>query len=306
MNFIKSLSLTFTAILVGYGMTYAQPMNQDAAAAGNNNQERVGVKDEWKPSLVPDGAIERTERKNRVVEWAPIREIDVAWKTRVWREIDVREKQNQAFIYEGDEYTGGGAFIEILLYLVKSGEVAAYDPIDDRFTTEMTEEGLEEMLGDQVRIDEQIDPITFEVIQTEYREEFDVNSIIKYQIKEDVIFDRNIGRSVVRIIGLSPVKSQTIGEGEVAQEVEIPMFWLYYPELKNKLVNYEVYNPINDLKRMTWADLFENRYFSSYIIKTSKNNPRGQRLKRNDIRSLYIGEQLERELMEREMDMWEN
>lgn len=304
MNIIKSFSLTLGAIIVGM-TAIAQPMSDDAAGTANE-VEYNSVNPNWKPSLVPDGAIEKIDRVHRSLEWAPIREIDVAWKTRVWREIDVREKQNQAFIYMGDEYSGGGAFIEVLLDLIKRGRVAAYDAIDDRFSTELTDEALEEALGAETQIEEQIDPITFETVYSEYTIEFDVNSIVKYQIKEDVIFDRNLGRAVVRIIGIAPIKSQTVGSGDVTQEIEIPMFWLYYPELRTQLVNYEVYNPINDVRRMTWTDLFDNRYFSSYIIKTSRNNPRSQRLKRNDIRSLYIGEQLEHELMQREMDMWEN
>lgn len=305
MNIIKSFSITLGALIAGMTFAIAQPMSDDAAGAGNQTEYNAANAN-WKPSLVPDGAIEKTDRVHRALEWAPIREIDVAWKTRVWREIDVREKQNQAFIYVGDEYSGGGAFIEVLLDLIKRGRVAAYEAIDDRFTTELTEETLEEALGATTEISEQIDPITFEPVFVEYTTEFDVNSIVKYQIKEDVIFDRNLGRAVVRIIGIAPIKFQEVGGEDVSQIVEIPMFWLYYPELRTELVNYEVYNPINDMRRMTWTDLLDNRYFSSYIIKTSNNNPRSQRLKRNDIRSLYMGEQLERELMEREMDMWEN
>src|SRR5690554_171433 len=305
MNIVKSFSITLGTLIAGMTFAFAQPMSDDAAGTGDQTEFNA-VNTYWKPSLVPDGAIERTERVHRSLDWAPIRDIDVAWKTRVWREIDVREKQNQAFVYVGDEYSGGGAFIEVLLDLIKRGRVAAYDPIDDRFSTELTDEALEEALGAETQIEEQIDPITFETVYSEYTIEFDVNSIVKYQIKEDVIFDRNLGRAVVRIIGIAPIKSQTVGSREITQEIEIPMFWLYYPELRKQLVNYEVYNPINDVRRMTWTDLFDNRYFSSYIIKTSRNNPRSQRLKRNDIRSLYIGEQLEHELMQREMDMWEN
>lgn len=305
MNIIKSLSLTVSALLLGVSFTFAQPMSDDAAGASQDNG-RVGVTDDWKPSLVPDGAIQKIDRVHRALDWAPIRDIDVAWKTRVWREIDVREKQNQAFVYMGDEYTGGGAFIEILLDLIKRGRVAAYNRIDDRFTTELEAHELDEALGSETRFESQIDPITFEEVLVEVTTEFDVQSIVKYQIKEDVIFDRNLGRSVVRIIGIAPIKAQQIGSEELGEDIEIPMFWLYYPELRKELARYEVYNPINDVRRLTWTDVFDNRYFSSYIIKTSHNNPRGRRLKPNDIRSLYLGEQLERELMEREMDMWEN
>lgn len=304
MNILKSISLTAGALILGATMALAQPMSSDQAGANSNANSNPGVTDNWRPSLVQDGVIQHTERSHRALDWAPIRDIDVAWKTRVWREIDVREKQNQAFVYSGDEYSGGGSFIEILMDLVKRGRVASYS--NDRFTMELSAEQLQEALGAEVDIVEQIDPITFEVEYREIITEFDVNSVIKYEIKEDVIFDRNLGRAVVRIIGIAPIKFKEIGSSEVGEVIPIPMFWLYYPELRKELVKYEVYNPTNDMKRMTWTDLFDNRYFSSFVIKTSQNNPRSQRLKRDDIRSLYVGEQLEREIMEREMDMWSN
>lgn len=304
MSIFKSISLTASALFFGATMIFAQPMSSDQAGADSNDNSNFGVRDGWRPSLVQDGVIQHTPRTHRALEWAPIRDIDVAWKTRVWREIDVREKQNQAFVYVGDEYSGGGSFIEILMDLVKRGRVASYS--DDRFSSELTEEQLNEALGAEVEIVEQINPITFEVETQETITEFDVNSVIKYQIKEDVIFDRNLGRAVVRIIGIAPIKFKEIGSEELGQVLQLPMFWLYYPELRKELVNYEVYNPVNDMRRMTWTDLLDNRYFSSFVIKTSHNNPRSQQLRRDDIRSLYIGEQLEREIMEREMDMWAN
>ena len=52
------------------------------------------------------------------------------------------------------------------------------------------------------------------------------------------------------------------------------MFWVYYPDLRPTLANYEVYNPKNmGNSRMTWEELFESRMFSSYIVKSTLDNP---------------------------------
>ncbi len=159
-----------------------------------------------------------------------IREIDAAWKRRVWRQIDVRQKQNQPFIYQGDEYTGGGAFIEILLDAVKKGKVQAYSPLDDAFTTPMDMAAFEKTIGgteDSILVE---DPITGEQVWTKTQTEFNVQGVTKYRLKEDWIFDRNAGRMVVRIIGIAPLMDRLDESGNFRGS--LAMFWLYYPELK--------------------------------------------------------------------------
>ncbi len=50
---------------------------------------------------------------------------------------------------------------------------------------------------------------------------------------------------VVRIIGLAPVKD-IIGDDGVYRGSQA-MFWLFYPDIRNLLAQYEVYNPLNDV-----------------------------------------------------------
>lgn len=88
------------------------------------------------------------------------------------------------------------------------------------------------------------------------------------------------------------------------------MFWLSYPELRKVLANYEVYNPHNDVHRMSWADYFDGRYFSSYIIKTTANNPTGADMVPTSgdlerrLQGLENGERTLEALRAREDDMW--
>lgn len=231
-----------------------------------------------------------------------IREIDAAWKRRVWRQIDVRQKQNQAFLYAGDEYTGGGAFIEILIDAVRKGKVTAYS-MDDRFTTPLNMESFERTMGGTTDTIPVEDPNTGEITMKVVRREFNVNTVTKYRIKEDWVFDRNSGRMVIRIVGIAPLKdevSETTGDFLYSA----PLFWLNYDELRKVLANYEVYNPQNDLHRMSWADYLDGRYFSSYVIKTSANNPTGMDFA-SSLRGLEEGERAIEALREKEDDMWQ-
>src|SRR5579863_8780241 len=90
-------------------------------------------------SLRNDAIIERQLVKDRTpLPYLHIREDDAVYRQRVWQEIDVHEKMNLPFVYKAIEDNGSQMFINILLQAIKSGEITAFDPIDDRFTTPVT------------------------------------------------------------------------------------------------------------------------------------------------------------------------
>lgn len=300
MTILNKLSLTFGAMLLS-SIAFAQnPMINDQAQSA---PQQEAVNQIWQPSLVRDGVIDKVAHEREVTDWAPIREIDVSWKRRVWRKIDTRQKQNDAFRYRGDENTGGGAFIEILNDAILKGKITAYNPVDDRFTTPLDIPTFQEMLIGTADSTRQIDPMTGEEVWTFNRNEFNINTVTKYTIKEDWIFDRNIGRLVVRIVGIAPmVDRYDENTGDFKYTTEL--YWLYYPELRRVLVNYEVYNAKNDLHRMTWTDYFDNRYFNSYVVKTSADNPRGISLPENSLRGLQEGKNVMKNIQDMEMNMW--
>jgi len=263
------------------------------------------VKEGWRPSLVTDGAYDRVPRVAEALPWQPVREADVMWRKRVWREINTLEKQNLAFRYPGDEYTGGGYFIEILLHAIKNGQIKAYSNFDDRFTQPLSVEQIEEIVRGTVDTTEVYDPTTNTVQYVVTQRDFDPDGVTKYRLKEDWIFDRNLGRMVVRIIGIAPV--QDIRD-PLTNEVrgQSALFWVYYPDARNTLAQYEVFNPENDVQRLTWDDYFEGRFFSSRIIKIS--NPFDQFIQglpgMNAMDALYESQRTTEMLMNKEHDMW--
>lgn len=300
MNISKNVFATVSLCLLGGFSALNAQNNQDP----NQNAQQDAVNATWKPSLVKDGVIDAVPHVNRALEYNNIREIDAAWKRRVWRVIDVRQKQNQAFIYQGDEYTGGGAFIEILIDAVKKGKVSAYSMLDDRFSTPLNMESFEKTMGgtyDTIQVD---DLETGELVTKIVKREFNVNTVTKYRIKEDWVFDRNMGRPVVRIVGIAPLKDE-YNENTGDFLYSAPLFWLNYDELRKTLAGYEVYNPKNDLHRMSWSDYLDGRYFSSYVIKTSANNPTGANFESNTLRGLEDGERAMEAIRSMEDDMWQ-
>jgi len=271
-----------------------------------------GVTKDWLPSRTNDGAFDRVrplDRRTMPIAWQPIREDDILWKKRVWREIDTREKQNVGFRYAGDEQTGGGMFIEILIDAVKTGKITAYQATDDRFTTIMTKQDLMERVAGKVDTETVVDPVSGDEIKRVRVTDFKPETITKFRIKEDWIFDRNQGKMVVRIVGIAPVMDVYGDDGSYRGTQAL--FWLYYPDIRGLLAQFQVFNPHNDLARLTWDEFFESRRFSSRIYKVS--NPfgsiaggYGEELKEHltPMESLYEGKKISEEIFNKEVDMW--
>lgn len=310
MSILRSIKLTLALTMVLSGSSVlAQTGSVDPMVSGSSS----GVHESWLPSRTPDGAYDRIPMKDRArqpIPWAYIRESDILWKKRVWREIDTRQRQNVAFRYAGDEHTGGGMFIEILIDAIKKGKIVAYSVFDDRFTTVLTKEQLMEQVAGKTDTVEVYDPIKDEYIMQVRTTDFRPETITKYRIKEDWIFDRNLGQMVVRIVGLAPVKD-VYGDDGIYRGPQA-MFWLYYPDIRGLLANYEVFNPENDMYRSTWDEFFEARKFASRIYKVSnpfgtQRGSYGERFKEhlNKMEVLYEGKRAAEEIFNKEHDMWE-
>jgi gliding motility associated protien GldN len=304
MNILRSYRIVASAALVFAGtVAFAQQNPSMVDQTNTQFRSNEGVTTTWAPSLVTDGVYDRVPHVTNPLNWAPVRENDIMWKKRVWREIDTRQKQNMAFRYPGDEYTGGGYFIEILFDAIKKGKIKAYSNMDDRFTSALSKEQIMEILVGRPDTNYVEDPLTGEQRIVITQNEFNPDIVTKYRIKEDWIFDRNLGRMQARIIGIAPIRD--IYNEDNSYRGSQAVFWLYYPEIREMLAQYEVFNPENDVARMTWDDYFEGRFFSSRIIKTS--NPFDltfQQRGMSNMEALYEAEKATEMLFNKEHDMW--
>jgi len=272
--------------------------------AGSN-----GLLDSSKPSLRNDAAIELNLIKERTpLEYENIREDDAVYRVRVWREIDAREKVNLPFRYAAVEDNGSQRFISILLNAIKSGQVTAFSSDDDRFTTPITPDAAFSAFGggfdtvpifnrEQEKVGLQVRPKAVEP-----------DSIYKFRIKEEWIFDKQTSRMFVRILGVAPVIPYKLSTGDVVANSERPVWWVYYPDIRPTLAKYDVYNPKNKGAHTTWEDLFEARMFSSYILKSSLDNSYDQTIAQkypnNTLFRLLEGEKIKEKIFDYEQSLW--
>lgn len=265
-----------------------------------------GIGDTVKPSLRADNAIEKNLVKDRSpLAYEHIREDDAVYKQRVWREIDTREKINLPFRYSANEDNGNQRFISILFDAIQAGNVTAFNGDDDRFTTPMTKQ----MVTSKITGGLDTIPVTDlngDIIKYEIRQkQVNPDSIYRFRLKEEWIFDKESSRMFVRILGIAPIMPRYTSTGIfVGDEI---LFWIYYPDVRPTLAKYEVYNGKNFGGRMSWEELFESRFFSSYIVKSTLDNPFDRELKefiKDPLFRLLEGDNIKERIFNYEQDLW--
>jgi gliding motility associated protien GldN len=132
--------------------------------------------------------------------------------------------------------------------------------------------------------------------------ELNSQNITRYLIKEDWIWDRQRSERYVRIIGIAPQIEGFDDEG-LSKGFQT-LFWLYYPECRYVFANAEVFNTYNDAQRRTYEDIFQKRYFNSYVIEESNvyNRPISSYAKGLD--ALNESKRIKEDLFNLEHDLW--
>lgn len=275
----------------------AGTLSVNAQAPNLNNDTKP------KPAEKPiDGYYQNTNILSaRVAPYANLRESDVMFSKRVWREIDLRDKMNMIFA------SPKARLITILTDAIQAGELTAYDASStkddvngDEFSVVLRPEQAMAKFADSVLV-----PIfdkdgnqTGTVVKAG---EFNPDSVVKFRIKEDWIFDKQRSVFEPRIVGIAPmIRISAAGQAFDEQ----PAFWIYFPEVRHLLVTKAVVNRGNDATGLSFDDVFMKRIFASYIVKES--NPEDLRIKDYaiGIDKLYESERVKKALMDFEHDLW--
>ncbi len=264
-----------------------------------------------KKSLRPDEAVETKDIRDRnPLAYEHLRVDDAVYRHKIWREIDAREKINLPFRYAADENNGNQRFISILLKAIQDGEVTAFSNIDDRFTTPLTLAEVSKAITGGTTITPVYDSLGNVIGEKEVVNEVNLDSFYKFQIKEEVVFDKEASRLFWRILGIAPVKKLVTSSGIQIGDAAVPLFWVYYPDMRSIFAKYEVYNGKNYGARMTWEELFESRMFSGRIIKSTIDNPfdmpiaQQPGMKENGVFQLLEGERIKEKIFNYELDLW--
>ncbi len=248
---------------------------------------------------------ERQENKTRQVLGYPhVREADVMWHKTIWRRVDMRQKFNLPFYYPFIPKNGRKNFVTVVKEAIEKGELTVYEYslIDDNFSEPLSIEEALKTFQDSITFtdyDDDGNPITMrEAVDAEQQD------IYELDIKEQWFFDRERSVMEVRIIGICPVWFQP-PTADNPEPTRKPMFWIYYPDARDVLINAPVYNRHNDAQRLTYEDIFAKRMFDSYIYKESNVYDRAIQDYALGIDALIEAERIKEDMREMEMDLWE-
>lgn len=271
---MKKLLFIFTLSCLMFGSTYAQVEVVDGAYKRENYKEK-------KP-----------------VPLSFIREADAIFAWTIIRVVDLKQKQNLPLTYPKSR------LIDILLEALKSGEVDDY-----LFNLEDLEPENRITSDDVLKELNKIDTVTIIDLEsglpiTKYEPRvFNPNDVIKFRIKEEWVFDKQRSTMLVRIVAIAPITKLRSSDG--TEVGEIPMFWVYYPAIRETLSATQMFNWKNSGAKLSFDDYFIKRLFSSYIFKSDDVMDRRIQDYATGRAALIEAERIKHQLIDFEQSLWE-
>lgn len=221
---------------------------------------------------------------------------NIKFYKRLWREIDLTDSSNKIFAMPGE------TLVSLIMDAIKYKKLIAY--ADEGFKKQLSYDKVLKSFSDSALVPI-LDSITGDVLG--YRtvfNDFNPDSVTKFEIKEDIYFDKVRGRVITQIIGLSPVIKLKSSAGDYIGDMH--PFWLYYPQCRNLFAAREVIDPQRDIYNESYDDMFVQRRFRSVIVKES--NPADLRIRDkypNDVvRQKKEADRIERELAKYKRNLW--
>jgi len=235
------------------------------------------------------------------LNYVSLREADVMWSKKLWQMIDLRKRMNQVLYFPENEIDDRKSLIQVIMHGIENEGLTAYrsDQFKEMYSTD---EVYQEMgAGEETQQIQQPDGSTKDtVIQTGVR----YDEIKQYLIKEQWVFDRKYSDLRVRVVGICPIREFI--DDDTGEKRKSQVFWIYYPEARNLLANFEIFNRKNDAQRISYEDWFQQRRFNSYVVQ--ETNVYGNRLINEYTtgkNTLLEAREIRNEIFEFEHDLWE-
>lgn len=220
---------------------------------------------------------------------------NIKFYKRIWRQLDVTDSANRLFAVPGE------TLMSIILDAIKAGKLIAYK--DEGFRSRLSYDVVMKAFSDS-NIVPVIDSLTGE--QTGTRtvfNPFNPDSILKFEIKEDIYFDKIRGRMITQTVGIAPIKRIKLSTGEIFGE-DHP-FWLYFDQCRLPFAGKEIFDTQRDIYNVSYDDIFMTRNFATTIVKES--NPGDLRIKdkyTDDAAQKKEAARIEQEIKDYKKNLW--
>lgn len=255
------------------------------------------------PTYVNGLVVDNATGMKRPVPYAPLREADIMWKKRIWREIDFRQKMNQGFYYPITAHENWRNFITVVCEALEEGKLAAYE-------YEETDEFLNEISFDQF-VAKQSDTSyktlrravpPYDEYDTVIITRFEPSQVMRLRIKEDWYFDKQRSQLLVKIVAICPVMMKELESGDKAPQ---PLFWIPYESAREVFAQAPFFNRSNSAAQLSYDEVFCNRIFDSYIYKEENTYDRPIQSYATGIDALLESDRIKQNLMDFEQSLWQ-
>ncbi|GAB4448669.1 MAG: gliding motility protein GldN [Bacteroidia bacterium] len=264
-----------------------------------NAQSQQGV---FKPGDYRDGVYDKENSVNRrFIPYTYLREADVAYKKRIWREIDLRDKINLSLYYPIN-YEASETRISLFQVLKRyaiSGQIITFS--DEQFLIPLQISDVKSKFSKCDSIPESTyDANGNEIITNTWQcDSMSIlRNVLKYKVKEDWFFDKQRSVLDVRILGLQA--NLYVEEKETYKD----LFWVYFPACRPFFAKHEVFNPKNPSENRTFEDIFWKRQFNSTIVKEENVYDRMLLEYLRGIDNLLEAERIKNDMFRWEHDLW--
>lgn len=292
---MKTIIGIFLFSMIGLGVFAQNPVTPAKADSAKKTKIKTPPKDGFTVRADIDS--------NVMVPFADVREEDVFYAKRIWREVDLRDTINSVLRAEGAK------LIDVILEAVGNEELTVYSNKDttagkllednDSFKIALT---AQQALANARGLTEGVADSTTGKIADPTLRKLRSEEFMKYRIKEDWILDTKRSIFEPRIVGIAPMK---MVEGNWQ-----PVFWIYYTDAREILSKKRMVNPGNDASTLTFDDFFVRRLFNSYVVK--QTNPGNKNIVEmlgltdpKDVRKLQESENIKKSLADFEQSLWE-
>ncbi len=258
----------------------------------------------FQPGDYRDGIYDKENSVNRrFIPYTHLREGDVTWEKRVWRKLDMREKQNQQLYYPKDQVVSRISLMQLITKYVLSGQIMAFK--DEEFLEPLELSNIRSMI---VLQEDSADVEEFDANGNSYMVKkpgivdstWIFENFTSLELKEDWFFDKQKSVLEVRILsmGFNVLKPKKEDLGEY------PIFYTYFPACRPFFAKHEVYNWKNDAERRTFEDIFWKRQFSSRAIKETNVYDRSIENYSKGIDALLESDRIKNDIFRWEHDLW--
>ena len=209
-----------------------------------------------------------TDRMQTLYQTSSAHDADVSYMKEVYRRLNLEKGPNGALYYPEDAIDGEENLFRILLKLVISGKVPAYEYLDGK-----------EIFTDQYKMNVKDILDRFDIYakegkrSTEKNPKFEIDDtdipssqVLNYYIIEKWEFDNRSNDMKTIVEAICPVLTKY---GEYDDEVKYPMFWVKYDNLRPYLLQQYVFvDDDNNLPRYSINDFFSLGLYEGEIYKT--------------------------------------